>query len=344
MQTRGMWTISSILLLLFGIVLVVVGAYFWFIRPPLLPEDLHYLATSPAKIDAAAPNLKAWLTHVFRVLGGYITASGILTIALAATSYREHRATAAVAAAAAGAASIGLMTAVNFSIDSDFRWILLAIAVLWTSSIVMYAVESLRTARSGGGPRTLASFRGYERQYSQAVLLRASAAEVFEFADDFARLSSHMGSSSMMMMGSGMQTSFDESRGQAIGSHIKMTGRMLGLDLFLEEIVRVREPPRRKEWETVGTPRLLVIGGYRLGFEIASIGERAELRVFIGYDLPSSPARRLLGRFFGPVYARWCVREMVNGARAQFDEAGTEALARGPEASEVEQPIQPKSS
>ena len=71
----------------------------------------------------------------------------------------------------------------------------------------------------------------------------------------------------MMMMGSNMQTPFDESRGQAVGSHVRMTGRILGLDLFVEEIVRVREPLRRKKWETIGTPRLLVIGGYSLGFE-----------------------------------------------------------------------------
>lgn len=44
----GGWTISSVLFLLFGIILVMVGAYFWFIRPPLLLEDLRYLATSPA--------------------------------------------------------------------------------------------------------------------------------------------------------------------------------------------------------------------------------------------------------------------------------------------------------
>lgn len=57
----------SILLLLF-IGLVVVGAYFWFMPA----GGLSYLAASTAKIDAAASNLKAWLTHVFRVLGGYI--------------------------------------------------------------------------------------------------------------------------------------------------------------------------------------------------------------------------------------------------------------------------------
>lgn len=148
MRTGGGRTISSVLLLLFGIILVMVGAYFWFIRPPLLPEDLRYLATSPATIDAAVPNLETWLGYVFHVLGGYIVASGILTIALAGTSYREHRASAAVAAAVAGAASIGLMSAVNFSIQSDFRWALLAMAALWASSILMYAIEAFRASRA----------------------------------------------------------------------------------------------------------------------------------------------------------------------------------------------------
>jgi hypothetical protein len=52
-----------------------------------------------------------------------------------------------------------------------------------------------------------------------------------------------------------------------------MTGRMLGIDLVLDEVVQVREPPYRKEWETIGHTRLLVIAGYRLGFDIALAGE-----------------------------------------------------------------------
>lgn len=303
--------------------MVMVGAYFWFIRPPLLPEDLRYLATSRAAMDAAVPNLGAWLEHVFRVLGGFILASGILTVALAGTSFREHRTSAAAAAAVAGAASIGLMSAVNFSIRSDFRWALLAMAALWASSIVTYVIETFLASRADPAA-AIASLRGYERHYSEAVILNATAAEVFGFADDFGKLSSLMAGSSMMMMGSSMQTSLDSGRGQAVGSHVVMTGRMLGIDLSLEEVVREREPPRRKEWETIGSPRLLVIGGYRLGFEIASVGKLTEMHVFIGYNLPSSTEQRLLGYCFGPIYARWCVRQMVNGARAQFGGAVTD--------------------
>jgi hypothetical protein len=314
-QSGRNWTVSSLLLLTFGLILVIVGGYFWFVRPPLLPEDLGFLATSPTEIDAAAPKLKVWLAHVFRVLGGYIVSCGILTIALATTSYREHRAAAVVAAGAAGAASIGLMTAVNFSINSDFRWILSGIALLWAFSIISYGIEALRSR-----PRFLGTSRGYEARYSQSVLLRGSARDVFAFADDFSNLSSHMGKSSMMMMGSSMKFSFDERRGQAVGSRVTMTGRILGLDLSLEEIVRLREPPRRKEWETIGRPRLLVIGSYRLGFEIASVGEHSKLRMSIDYNLPSAPLQRMLGIMFGGTYAKWCIRSMVNASRLEFGE------------------------
>jgi hypothetical protein len=177
----------------------------------------------------------------------------------------------------------------------------------------------MNIADQGRSLELLASLRDYERQYSNAVALKASAEQVFAFADDFTKLSSHMGTASLMMMGSSMHTSFDEGRGQVVGSRVRMTGRMLGVDLVLDEVVRVREPPYRKEWETIGHPRLLVIGDYRLGFDIASAGEYANLRFFISYNLPSSPGLRLLGCVFGPVYARWCVRQMIDGARANFD-------------------------
>jgi hypothetical protein len=148
----------------------------------------------------------------------------------------------------------------------------------------------------------------------------AGAEDVFSFADDFSSLSSHMSNSSTMMMGGRMQISFDDGRGQTVGSHVRMSGRMMGIDLLLEEIVTERVPPRHKAWETVGTPKLLVIGNYRLGFDIASRGNSSDLRIFIDYDLPSSPGLRWLGYLLGSAYAKWCVRQMVTSARLRFIE------------------------
>ena len=71
------WPTSSILLVLFGASLLAVGSYFLVLRPPLLPEDLRFVGVSQAQLEAVAPRLAPWLTYVFRVLGGDISATGI---------------------------------------------------------------------------------------------------------------------------------------------------------------------------------------------------------------------------------------------------------------------------
>jgi Polyketide cyclase / dehydrase and lipid transport len=152
-------------------------------------------------------------------------------------------------------------------------------------------------------------------------LVRASADELFDYVDDYARLSSHMNRSTWMMGGGRMETEVDPGGGRRVGSRIRMSGRVFGLLLSLEEVVTERVPPRRKVWETIGRPRLLVIGNYRMGFEIEPQGTGSTLRVFIDYALPGTPAAWWLGRLFGRHYARWCTRRMVSDASRWFVES-----------------------
>ena len=142
---RGLWPLSSLVLATAGVALVGTGLYFILVRPPLLPEDLRYMDLSAVQFEVVRSRLEAWLTQVFRVMGGHVLATGVLTITLAATSFRQHHWGAALGALIGGAASIGLMAAVNFVIDSDFKWILLAMALLWSSSLGLFWFEK-RTA------------------------------------------------------------------------------------------------------------------------------------------------------------------------------------------------------
>ena len=142
------WTLSSIVLAAAGLTLIGVGLYFILLRPPLLPEDVRYMDLPMAQLEIIRPRLEAWLTHVFRVMGGYVLATGVLTITLAATSYRAHNWGAATGALIGGIASIGWMAAVNFMIDSDFRWALLGIALLWACSLGIFLLEARRYGRS----------------------------------------------------------------------------------------------------------------------------------------------------------------------------------------------------
>ena len=122
------------------------------------------------------------------------------------------------------------------------------------------------------------------------------------------------------MGGGKMETQVDEGKGQKVGSHIRMGGKVFGINLYLDEVVRERVPPNRKVWQTVGNPKLLVIGNYRMGVEVTSGNSKSKLKVFIDYELPEGAAK-LLGILFGGMYAKWCVKQMLRSTVDHFKSA-----------------------
>ena len=125
-----------------------------------------------------------------------------------------------------------------------------------------------------------------------------------------------------MMGGGRMQIELDAGRGQTVGSHIRLSGKVFGLAFSVEEIVTERVPPRSKAWQTTGSPRLLVIGHYRMGFEITGQENGSLLRVYIDYARPEDAPARWLGLLLGRYYARWCTRRMISDAVKRFAVAG----------------------
>lgn len=156
------------------------------------------------------------------------------------------------------------------------------------------------------------------RRYESKGLVRTTVDQVFSHIDDHSRLSSHMSKSSWKMGGGRMQTELDEGQGKKIGSRIRMAGRVFGIEVSVEEIVTERSPPHRKVWETTGIPKLLVVGHYRMGFELSPQENGSMLRVFIDYALPERAPARWLGRIFGQYYAQWCTQQMVDDAIKHF--------------------------
>lgn len=161
----------------------------------------------------------------------------------------------------------------------------------------------------------------YSKHDEHCVSVNSTPAEVFTYADDHRNFSAHMSESSWMMGGGKMVTETDENKGQKVGSHIKMAGKVFGVELFLDEVIIQHDPPIKKVWETVGNINLLVIDHYQLGFELTPKSDSLEFKVFIDYNLPKSWKTQWLGYFFGGMYAKWCVRQMTNGVRNHFAES-----------------------
>lgn len=158
----------------------------------------------------------------------------------------------------------------------------------------------------------------YRFHREATATLAAPVEVVFALLDDPARIGAHMGRRSAMMAGALMRTETDTRQGQAVGSVIRMAGRVLSVNLTLEEAVIERVPPHRKAWETLGEPKLLVIGRYRMGFDLRPVASKVDLKVWIDYDLPAHGVPRWLGRLLGHVYANWCVRQMVREVAQAF--------------------------
>lgn len=161
--------------------------------------------------------------------------------------------------------------------------------------------------------------RAFPFHHESRALLNAPVEAAFAYLDDFRKLSAHMQQSTGMMLGSKMALETDNEQGRRVGSRVRMHGAVIGVALALEEVVTERTPPLRKTWETVSV-NLLVIGQYRLGFELQPKGSFSDLRVFIDYELPATRPARWFGRLLGPIYARWCTERMTADAAEHFSE------------------------
>jgi len=145
---RSPQSVSKWIFVACGIWFVVLGMYFLFLRPALLPEDPRYIGSSLEAIRSAVPGLERWLGHVFNVMGGFMIATGAITLLVACRMLARREWGTFAALSVAGAASVALMSATNFLLSSDFRWLLLLPAFLWLAGLLCYLRESAASATS----------------------------------------------------------------------------------------------------------------------------------------------------------------------------------------------------
>lgn len=121
-----------------GLWLVALGLYFIFLRPPLLPEDTRFMGSSLAQVRSALPGLEGWLQRVFAVMGGFIAGAGVFTVFVAWAAMPSGLRGTSWVIALTGALTVALMSAINFDLHSDSRWLLLVPALAWLAGLVFH--------------------------------------------------------------------------------------------------------------------------------------------------------------------------------------------------------------
>lgn len=117
------------------------GIYFIALQPPLLPEVPGFTGSTLEQLRQSALGLESWLRVVYTVIGGYMVGSGVLSLSTARVAMHRRLAGTACALAFAGLAIVGLMSAMNFMLHSDFRWLLVVPAVCWAVGVVTYVAS-----------------------------------------------------------------------------------------------------------------------------------------------------------------------------------------------------------
>ena len=130
--------VSAWMLLACEVWLVGLGLYFIVLRPPLLPEDGRFMGMTLAQIRTAVPGLESWLNEVFMVMGGFMAGAGVLTVFVATVAMPSQLKGTSWAIALSGALTVVLMSAANFALSSDFRWLLLVPALVWLAGLVLH--------------------------------------------------------------------------------------------------------------------------------------------------------------------------------------------------------------
>jgi len=129
---------SSLLLGACGAWLILLGVYFIILRPPLLAEDLRYIAITEAFASDAMPGLSDWLQLVFIVLGGFAATSGVALGYFSIWVLPKRPKGAGLVVAVIVLLGPALMCVVNFTLHSDFRWLLLAPPLFGIAGVFAY--------------------------------------------------------------------------------------------------------------------------------------------------------------------------------------------------------------
>jgi hypothetical protein len=154
---------------------------------------------------------------------------------------------------------------------------------------------------------------------SKSILIHSTPGKVFTLMDDFSKTGMHMGENSMMMMGSKLKLEQLSTNATGVGASYRWYGKMIGMTIEFSETVTIWQPPKIKEWETVGEAQIIIMSWYRMWFEIASAENGTIAKLSISYRQPKEWFYKILSFFFARWYCNWCLNNMLNDTKKELE-------------------------
>lgn len=151
------------------------------------------------------------------------------------------------------------------------------------------------------------------------ILIHSTPEKVFVQMDDFSKTGMHMSESSMMMMGSKLKLEQLSINSTGVGAKYRWHGKIMGMTMDFSETVTKWQPPKIREWETVGEAKIIIMSWYRMWFEIGPAENGTIAKLSISYLPPKEWFYKILSFFLAKWYCNWCLNNMLNDTKKNLE-------------------------
>jgi len=167
------------------------------------------------------------------------------------------------------------------------------------------------------------------KTHSRTEFYDASAEKAFKAIDDLGVTGTHMTKSSAMMMGNKLDLKFLTNHKTGLGSKYRLTGKIMGLKMDFTVEVTKWIKDKEKVWETVGDTQLIIYSWYQMVLKISAVDSQTKTELSISYKKPTGIINQILSFLFADWYCRWCLKKMLDDARANIHDAKTDTVDTG---------------
>jgi hypothetical protein len=158
-----------------------------------------------------------------------------------------------------------------------------------------------------------------DKLLTESIEIKAQPSEVFKHVDNINNTGTHMSKSNMPMMGGSLKTEILSKNEIGPGATYRMYGKVMGMDIDFTETVTKWIENQERVWETIGDPKLLIMGGYAMNFNVRPSNWGTRLTFGIKYSYPKSAFWKFIAFLLGDWYAKWCLKNMAKDVKRALE-------------------------
>ena len=157
------------------------------------------------------------------------------------------------------------------------------------------------------------------KSLKKEIIIPVLPENVFSFMDDVSKTGMHMSENSMMMMGSKLILEQIPGPSKGIGATFHWYGKVMRMPVDITETVTTWRENREKVWETTGTPKIILLGWYRMILKTEPAKDGTCVSLQIDYTQPNGWFYKILYFFLSNWYCNWCLSNMLNDCKKSFE-------------------------